>query len=88
MTHTRKNKGVCSAHTTVRVANGVVEDVEVMGGCDGNLQGVCTLLRGRSAQDAIALLEGIYCGDKTSSCPQEIAKCLKEALEQGESGAS
>lgn len=85
MTHTRKNKGVCSSHTTVRLApDGTIENVEVGDGCDGNLKGVCALLKGRSAHDAIPLLEAITCGSKNNSCPRQISLCLREALEKTE----
>lgn len=80
MTHTRHNEGVCSAFTTVRLRGTIIEEVSVQGGCDGNLKGVCALLRGRQAGEAMALLQGIQCGQKLTSCPNEIAKCIKEAL--------
>ncbi len=81
MTYTRKNKGVCSRQTTVTLSpDGIIESVAVEGGCNGNLQGIATLLAGQPAQDAIARLEGIRCDKKASSCPDQIALCLKEAL--------
>ncbi len=81
MIHSRSNRNVCSTLTTVQLArNNVIEEVSVQGGCDGNLKGVCSLLQGRKAEEAILLLEGIRCGDKDASCPNEIAQCLKEAV--------
>ncbi len=81
MTYTRENESVCSSHTTVRITPGhTIEEVSVAGGCDGNLKGVCSLLRGRSAEEAIALLCNIRCHNKATSCPAEIAKCLQEAI--------
>lgn len=80
MTHTRNNEGVCSAFTTVKLNGSIIEEVQVQGGCDGNLKGLCALLRGQEAGEAIARLEGLQCGPKITSCPNEIAKCLKEAL--------
>ena len=83
MTHIRKNKGVCSHATSVTLSDdGFIQDVTVMNGCDGNLQGVCTLLKGMSARDAIVRLQDIRCEDKPTSCPHQIALCLAEALEQ------
>ena len=84
MTHQRRNEGVCSLSTTVRLQGGIVQEVEVLGGCDGNLKGVCALLRGRNALEAADLLEGMTCGDKSTSCPSEIAKCLREAVAVGQ----
>ena len=80
MTHTRHNEGVCSVCTTVRLSGNIIQEVSVLGGCDGNLKGVCTLLRGREVEEAMALLQGITCGGKITSCPNEISKCLKEAM--------
>ena len=83
MTYTRKNKGVCSLSTEVTLdENGVIEDVVVMGGCNGNLKGVCTLLKGLTADQAISKLKGITCGHKATSCPDQIALALEEAMAQ------
>ena len=80
MVHTRSNDGVCSVCTTVRLSGEIIQEVSVLGGCDGNLKGICTLLQGRNAGEAAALLKGIGCGNKITSCPNEIAKCIEEAL--------
>lgn len=83
MTHVRKNKGTCSHATSVTLSqNGIIEDIKVMDGCDGNLKGVCTLLKGMPATDAIERLRGIRCESKATSCPDQIALCLAEALEK------
>ncbi len=83
MTYTRKNKGVCSVSTEITLSeNGTIDNVTVLGGCDGNLKGVCELLKGLSAQQAISRLKGITCGRKTTSCPDQIALALEEALAQ------
>ena len=83
MTHTRKNIGTCSASTTVTIENGIIEDVKVINGCDGNLKGIMSLLKGMKAEDAIARMEGITCGRKPTSCPDQIAQCIKEAIAAG-----
>ena len=57
-----------------------IESVEVVGGCDGNLKGITALLKGVRAEEAIKRIEGIRCGLKATSCPDQIAKALKEAL--------
>jgi uncharacterized protein (TIGR03905 family) len=56
--------------------------VEFVGGCNGNTQGVSRLVEGMKASDAISKIEGIKCGFKPTSCPDQLAKALKQALEQ------
>lgn len=83
MTYTRKNKGVCSKSTTVELTpDGRIEKVTVEAGCDGNLKGVCILLKGRHATEAAQLIRDIRCEGGKTSCPAQIALCLEEALEQ------
>lgn len=81
MTHTHKNCGTCSHSTTVTLdENGVIQQISVEGGCNGNLKGICQLLQGMKAQDAIQRMGGTTCGPRPSSCPDQIALALKEAL--------
>ncbi|MBQ5411840.1 MAG: TIGR03905 family TSCPD domain-containing protein, partial [Oscillospiraceae bacterium] len=75
--------GTCSVSTTVTIENGVIENVQVINGCDGNLKGIMSLLKGMKPEDAIARMEGITCGRKPTSCPDQIAQCIKEALAAG-----
>ena len=82
MEYTRKNKGVCSASTRVVIEDGIVKDVEMLGGCNGNIKGVIALVKGMKAEEAIERLSGIRCGFKTTSCPDQLAITLKEALGQ------
>ena len=83
MIYTRRNVGTCSMATRVQLSeSGIVEKVEVAGGCDGNLKGICSLVVGMPAQEAAAQLKGIRCGRKATSCPDQIALALEEALEQ------
>ena len=85
MTYSRKNRGVCSSLTTVTPSDsGIIENIEVRGGCDGNLKGVCSLLKGMDAQEAIRRCKGIRCGMRTTSCPDQISMALEEALAQAE----
>jgi uncharacterized protein (TIGR03905 family) len=75
------NKGVCSKKTIVELSDdNIIENVEVIGGCDGNLKGIMSLLKGTKAEDAIARMEGIPCGFKSTSCPDQIAQALKAAI--------
>jgi uncharacterized protein (TIGR03905 family) len=62
--------------------NDVIENVAVVGGCNGNLKGLCSLLKGMTAQDAIQRMKGLTCRDKQSSCPDQVACALEEALAQ------
>lgn len=73
-------KGVCSRRMLIEVENGVVRSMQVQGGCHGNLQGISKLVEGMEVQEVIARLEGIRCGMKATSCPDQLAKALKETL--------
>ena len=72
--------GVCSKNMEIDVEDGVIRAVRVMGGCNGNLQGISALLAGMTVEDAIARMDGIRCGVKGTSCPDQLAQALKAAL--------
>lgn len=72
-------RGVCSRAMEVDVEDGVIQAVRVTGGCSGNLQGICSLLKGMTVEEAVARMEGIRCGMKATSCPDQLAKALKTA---------
>ena len=81
MTYTFPNQGTCSRMTMIELApDHTIESVQVMGGCNGNLKGISQLLKGMKAEDAIARMEGVTCGPKPTSCPDQIAKNLRKAL--------
>ena len=82
MTYTYQPRGVCSRKMTVDVEAGVIRDVRIEGGCSGNLQGISKLVVGMRAEDAIARMRGIRCGVKSTSCPDQLALALEQALEQ------
>ena len=73
-------KGVCSRQMIVEVEDGVVKSFQVLGGCHGNLQGISKLVEGMKVEDVIARLDGIRCGGKESSCPDQLAQALKQAI--------
>ena len=73
-------KGVCSTKIKLELENGIVKDVAFTGGCSGNAQGICALARGMKAEELIARLRGIRCGMKSTSCPEQLAFALEEAL--------
>lgn len=72
-------RGVCSRKMEIDVEDGVIQAVRVLGGCSGNLQGISSLLKGMTVEDAIARMEGIRCGMKPTSCPDQLAQALKSA---------
>lgn len=81
MTYTYQNKGVCSRSTTVTLSeSGIIQEISVEGGCNGNLKGICQLLQGMPAEEAIRRMEGGTCGPRPTSCPDQIAQALKNAL--------
>ena len=80
MTITYRPKGVCSRLMRVEVEDGIIRQVEVQGGCSGNLQGISRLLVGMPVQQAIERTEGVRCGGKPTSCPDQLAKALRQAL--------
>ena len=83
MTYTYTPRGVCSRAMTVEVdAQGVIRDLQVVGGCNGNLQGISRLVVGMDAQAAIRRMKGIHCGPTPTSCPDQMAHALEEALAQ------
>ena len=76
--HTYKTKGTCSTRIDFAVVNGKVTGVKFVGGCSGNLQGIAKLIEGMDKEEAIQRIEGIRCGAKPTSCPDQLAKALKE----------
>ena len=80
-TMTYKTKGVCSTAIDFEIdAENKVRNVKFTNGCSGNTQGVARLVEGMDANEAIRRLEGIQCGFRPTSCPDQLAKALKEAL--------
>lgn len=71
-------QGVCSRFMQIAVKDGVILDAEIIGGCSGNLKGIKALIIGMKIDDVIERLSGIPCGDKSTSCPDQLAKCLIE----------
>ena len=80
MTIDYKTNGTCSSRMRIEVEDGVVRDIQITGGCDGNLQGLSRLVTGMKVEDVISRLEGIRCGFKPTSCPDQLAQALKESL--------
>lgn len=82
MEYTYIPKGVCSRKITFEINDGIVSKVRFSGGCSGNTQGLSALAEGMKAEDVISKLSGIRCGFKGTSCPDQMAKAVKAALEE------
>lgn len=76
--YTYKTKGTCSTEIKFEVENDVIKNLEFTRGCNGNLAGISVLVNGMKVDDAIAKLEGIDCKGRGTSCPDQLAKALKE----------
>ena len=73
-----KTKGICAFEINYDVEDGKVKNVVFKGGCDGNHKGICSLVDGMPVDDVINRLEGIHCGMRSSSCPDQLAQALKQ----------
>ena len=82
MTYTYRPRGVCSQYMELEVEDGILRSFRVLGGCDGNLQGIARLVEGMPVDEVIARLEGIRCGGKPTSCPDQLACALKQMKEE------
>lgn len=82
MQYEYKTRGTCSQKIFFDIEDGKVQNVQFLGGCNGNLKGIGSLVEGMDAKDVISRLEGTRCGMKSTSCPDQLAKALKEALAQ------
>lgn len=79
MQYNYKTSGTCSREIFFDIEDGCVKNVQFVGGCNGNLKGIGALVEGMKVEDVIARVEGIHCGMKSTSCPDQLAKALKEA---------
>lgn len=75
---TYKTQGTCSSHIELEVEEGIIKEVFFWGGCNGNLQGISRLVKGMKVEDVINKLEGIRCGYRSTSCPDQLCKALRE----------
>ena len=74
--------GVCSRAILIDAEDGIVKNVQFVGGCSGNTQGVARLIDGMDIDEAISRIEGIQCGFRPTSCPDQLAKALKKVAEE------
>ena len=82
MKFTYRPKGICSQQMDIDVEDGKLVSLKVMGGCSGNLQGIAKLVVGMDVDEVIARLDGIRCGFKKTSCPDQLAQALKQYKEE------
>ncbi len=82
MNYKYKTRGTCSREISFELENGIVKNVLFYGGCNGNLKGISALVEGKKAEEIIPLIKGIKCGFKPTSCPDQLANALQEALNE------
>ena len=75
-------QGVCSKLMELDIEDNKILSAQIIGGCHGNLRGICQLVKGMGVTDVIKRLEGIKCGPKSTSCPDQLAKCLALYLKE------
>lgn len=80
MQYEYRTKGTCSQKIFFDIEDGKLINVKFLGGCNGNLQGISALVEGMDVEEVIRRVEGIHCGMKPTSCPDQLAKALKEAI--------
>ena len=81
MQYDYKTKGTCSQRILFEIEDGTVHNVQYIGGCNGNLKGIGALVEGMTVDEVISRLEGTTCGFKSTSCPDQLARALREAKE-------
>ena len=74
-----KTKGTWSQQIIFEIEDGKIHNVQFIGGCNGNLKGICSLIEGMDIDEIISRVDGIHCGMKATSCPDQLAQALKEA---------
>ena len=82
MNYKYKTKGTCAREIAFELEDGIVKNVSFFGGCNGNLKGIAALVEGKKAEEIIPLIKGIKCGFKPTSCPDQLASALAEALNE------
>lgn len=75
-----KTQGTCSSHIELEVEDDIIKDVSFWGGCNGNLKGICSLVRGMKVDDVLRKLEGIQCGHRATSCPDQLCKAIRQII--------
>mgnify|MGYP004561362937 FL=1 len=84
MTYEYKTKGTCSSRITFDLDGDVVTNVKFTGGCNGNLKGISSIVDGMTVEEISKKLDGITCGFKNTSCPDQLAKAVTEAYKESQ----
>lgn len=82
MEYTRRHKGTCSRASRVVIEDGVIKEAQIIGGCDGNISGICKLVVGLPVELVLERFKGTTCGFRPTSCPDQLAITIEEALTQ------
>ena len=82
MNYKYKTRGTCAREISFEMEDGIVKNVSFFGGCNGNLKGIAALVEGKKAEEIIPLIKGLKCGFKPTSCPDQLANALQEALNE------
>ncbi len=82
MEYRYRPEGVCSQEIVMQIEDGIVQDLKVIGGCSGNLQGIAKLVKGMKVDEVIERLKGIRCGFRPTSCPDQISRALEAYKKQ------
>ncbi len=77
MKYSYRTSGTCSSQIDLEVEDGILKEVHFIGGCNGNLKGISALVKGMRVEEVISRLEGIRCGYKPTSCPDQLCQALK-----------
>ena len=77
-------QGVCSRQMNISIEDGVIKELAVIGGCNGNLQGISKLVVGRRSDEVAELLQGVDCGGRGTSCPDQLARALNKIAADAE----
>jgi len=77
-----RTRGVCSREISFDLENGKVKNIHFVGGCPGNLRGICSLAEGMAPEEIIKRVKGTTCGGKPTSCPDQLSIALSEAMLQ------
>lgn len=87
MHYIHKNKGTCSSSIQFDLEDGIVHNIKFKSGCDGNLKGIALLAEGRDAREVAQLITGVRCGSRSTSCPDQLAHAILDALKNEEEAA-
>lgn len=82
MDYKYKTRGTCAREISFQLEEGIIKNVSFFGGCNGNLKGIAALVDGKKAEEVIPLIKGLKCGFKPTSCPDQLALALTEALNE------